>query len=412
MKFKYAFRGISRNFFYSFLIIVQLFFGFYSMYENINLYKKMNKETKNIDNILKYKKMYGLEVQDVEDNSKYFKDIDKTIKYMENQSKYNFIINIENHLVTPIFSGYNQFQKYDRKWKVDGKDNFPIKNFTVNKKYLKIYPLKLQRGRMFNKNEFDFKDKSVVPILVGANYSKYFKVGDEIEINGEKRRKGKIIGILKKDQYNPGSVAVPDSKYINLNDYIISTDSVFESKWEVYTYSLLSGTYISFNDDLDQDEINKELKTIKKAFNSIPSIKNAGIRDLSEYINQDKDKFKEQFEIISITSISVIVFVCITFIISLLESIDKRKKEYGVHIMSGGKLLDVAIITYLEVLIIFFITFLFTVSVLYYKYGPLLNINTLSILFIITIFLSIFSSIVPIMKIFKLNINELIKGDE
>lgn len=40
MKFKYAIRGISSRFFYSFLIIAQLIFGFYSMYENINLYKK------------------------------------------------------------------------------------------------------------------------------------------------------------------------------------------------------------------------------------------------------------------------------------------------------------------------------------------------------------------------------------
>ncbi|OOO62881.1 ABC transporter permease [Clostridium tepidum] len=415
MRFKYALRGISRKFFYSFLIMFQLFFGFYSMYENINLYKKMDKETNNIEEILKYKNMYALEVQDVEDNSKYFKNIDKTIRSMENKSKYNFIRNIDNTIYTPIFDGYNQFQQYDYKWKINGKIHFPLKNFTINKKYLEVYPLKVKKGRMFNKNEFNFidKDNSVVPILVGANFSKYFKVGDEIPIQGLKvNYKGKIIGILEKDQYNPGNIAIPDSKYINLNDYVISTDSIFESELEVYTYSLLNGTYISFKNDLDKNEINEELKNIKKAFNSIPIIKNAGIRDLSEYINQDIDKFQEQFQIVSITSISVIIFVCITFIISLLESIDKRKKEYGIHIMSGGKLSDIAVTTYMEVLMIFFITFLFTVSAVYYKYGHLLDVNTLAILFIIIILLSILSSIVPIVKIFKLNINELIKGDE
>lgn len=414
MRLKYALRGISRKFFYSFLIIFQLFFGFYSMYENINLYKKMDKETNNIEEILKYKNMYALEVQDVENNSKYFKNIDKTIKFMENKSKYNFIRNIEHSIYTPIFDGYNQFQQYDYKWKVDGKIHFPLKNFTINKKYLEVYPLKIQKGRLFNESEFDFtgKDNSVIPILVGANLSKYFKVGDEIPIHWSRKHKAEIIGILEKDQYNPGNIAIPDSKYINLNDYVISTDSIFESELEVYTYSLLNGTYISFKDDLDRNEINKELKNIKKAFNSIPIIKNAGIRDLSEYINQDIDKFQEQFQIVSITSISVIIFVCITFIISLLESIDKRKKEYGIHIMSGGKLSDIAVITYMEVLMIFSITFLFTVSAVYYKYGHLLDVNTLSILFIIIILLSILSSIGPIVKIFKLNINELIKGDE
>ncbi|MCR1935421.1 hypothetical protein NSA27_12225 [Clostridium tepidum] len=93
----------------------QLFFGFYSMYENINLYKKMDKETNNIEEILKYKNMYALEVQDVEDNSKYFKNIDKTIKSMENKSKYNFIRNIDNPIYIPIFDGYNKFQQYDYK---------------------------------------------------------------------------------------------------------------------------------------------------------------------------------------------------------------------------------------------------------------------------------------------------------
>ncbi|MBV4431468.1 ABC transporter permease [Clostridium tyrobutyricum] len=415
MKFKYAFRGISSKFIYSFLIIAQLVFGFYAVYENINLYKTMHLESNKVEKFFKGKKVYSLEAQDVVNNSKYFADIINALDKIENTHKYTFMRNINVAVYNPIFNNYKQFEQYDYKWSVNGKIYFLAKNITIDRTYLKTYPLKIDKGRIFNNNEFKFigKNNAIVPVVVGSNYGKYYKVGDEILIQWRKiHYRGKIIGILKNNEYNPGDVRDQDNKYINLNDYIISTDSIFESKYDLCTFSLLNGSYILFDDSENTSAINKKLKNITKTFNYIPGVKDVGIRDLSSYISQNTDLIKEQLQIVSLTAISIIIFVCITYAISLLDSIERRKKEYAIHIMSGGRLCDIAGIVYTQIFIIFSISYIITASILYYKYGKLININNLLILLLVMIIVSGISALIPVIRIFKLNVSNLVKGDE
>ncbi|MBP2032888.1 putative ABC transport system permease protein [Clostridium algifaecis] len=415
MKFKYAIRGLSRRFFYSFLIIAQLIFGFYSMYETINLYKRMNLETNKAENFFKDKKVYALEVGSILNSSNNMDKIMAALKKIEGNSKYTFVKTSMTGEMIPAFNNYYQFAASDFKSNINGKTYFQIKNIVINKSYLKTYPLRVEKGRLFTSNDFNFigKDNFVFPIVVGSNYGKYFKVGDEIPIDSRKsKRMGKIIGILKENEYGIGDISQIGNRYVNLNNYIISTDAIYEDKFELCDLTLYNANYILFDSSEDQSEIYKELTKIKKMFNDIPAIKDAGVRDLTKYITQDSDMLKEQYEIIFITSISVIIFVCITVIISILDSINKRKKEYGIHIMSGGKLFDIAGIMYLEIFSTFFIAYMITVSVIYYIDGKLININSLLILLIAMLVISIISAIIPVTRIFNLNISDLVKGDE
>lgn len=415
MKFKYAIRGISSRFFYSFLIIAQLIFGFYAVYENINLHERIELETNKVEKFFKDKKAYSLEVENMNFNSSDndFQKIIDVFSNMENSSKYTFIKTSIVGPMTPIFNNYQQFQDSDFKSNVNGKTYFQAKNISINRPYLNIYPLNVEKGRLFTSNEFNFiGNNAVFPIVVGASYGKYFKVGDEIPIVIGKKRMGKIIGILKENEYAPGDVSQPSSRYINLNNYIISTDSIYEKKFELCDMAFFNANYILFDNSTNQSEIYKELIKIKKMFNDMPAVKDAGVRDLTEYITQDLDMLKEQYEIVAITSMSVIIFVCITFIISILDSINKRKKEYGVHIMSGGKLSDIAGITYLEIFITFFMAYVITASIIYYRDGGLININSLLMLLIVMVVIATVSALIPIIRIFNLDINQLVKGDE
>jgi putative ABC transport system permease protein len=411
MKFKYALRGISRRFFYSFLIIAQLIFGFYSMYENINLYKRINSETNKVEKFFKEKKAYALEVSNLTNNSSDLQKVIDAFKNMENSSEYTFIKTTMVGPMTPIFNSYQQFQDSGNfKSNINGKTYFQVKDISINKPYLKTYPLKVGKGRLFNSNEFNFiGNNTVFPIVVGANYDKYFKVGDEIPLDS---RIGKIVGILKKNQYAPGDVRQPDVRYINLDNYIISTDAIYKDKFDLCNLTLYNANYILFDSSASQSKIYNELAKIKKMFNDIPALKDAGVRDLTEYITQDADMLKEQYEIVAVTSVSVIIFVCITFIISILDSIEKRKKEYGIHIMSGGKLFDIGTIIYLEIFITFFISYMITASIIYYRDGELVNINSLLMLLIAMVVISTVSALIPIVRIFNLDIDQLIKGDE
>ncbi|WP_147566243.1 ABC transporter permease [Clostridium tyrobutyricum] len=411
MKFKYAIRGISRRFFYSFLIIAQLIFGFYSMYENINLYKRINSETNKVERFFKDKKAYALEVSNLINNGSNLQKIIDAFKNMENSSKYTFIKTSMVGPMTPVFDNYQQFQDIGNfKSNINGKTNFQIKDISINKPYLKTYPLKAEKGRLFTNNEFNFSgNNDAFPIVVGANYGKHFKIGDEIPLDSHI---GKIVGILKENQYAPGDIRQPDVRYINLDNYIISTDASYKDKFDLCNLTLYNANYILFDSSTNQSEIYNELAKIKKMFNDIPAIKDAGVRDLTEYITQDADMLKEQYEIMSVTSMSVIIFVCITFIISILDSIERRKKEYAVHIMSGGKISDIAGTVYLEIFITFFIAYIITASIIYYRDGGVININSLLILFFVMIIVSGISALIPVIRIFKLNVSNLVKGDE
>ncbi|AYD39708.1 ABC transporter permease [Clostridium fermenticellae] len=413
MKIKYALMGISSRFFYSFLIITQLTFGFYSIYENINMYKRVNSETNKVERFFKDKKAYKLEAEEFNfnANSSNFKTIVDIFKTMEKSKKYTFVRNSGSGMMIPTFNNYKQFQASGEFHAVvDGKTYFQTKDMCINRPYIKMYPLNVQKGRMFTDDEFNFiGDNNVFPIIIGANYSKYFKVGDKIPMDS---RIGKIVGILKENEYSPGDVSQIGERYVNLNNYIISTDASYKNEVSLCDSTLFNTNYIIFDNSTEQSEINSELSKIKKALNAVPAIRNANMRDLSKYITQDRDMLEEQYEIISITSISVIIFVCITFIISILDSVDKRKKEYGIHIMSGGTLSDIAKITYWEIFITFFISYVITGSIIYYRDGKLININSLILLFIIVLIISLAAAVIPVIKIFKLNINELVKGDE
>ncbi|MBV4421732.1 MAG: ABC transporter permease [Clostridium tyrobutyricum] len=411
MKFKYAIRGISRRFFYSFLIIAQLIFGFYSMYENINLYKRINSETDKVEKFFKDKRAYALEVSNLINNGSDLQKIIDAFKNMENSSKYTFIKTSMVGPMAPVFDNYQQFQDIGNfKSNINGKTYFQIKDISINKPYLKTYPLKVEKGRLFTSNEFNFSgNNDVFPIVVGSNYGKHFKIGDEIPLDSHI---GKIIGILKENQYAPGDVRQPDVRYINLDNYIISTDASYKDKFDLCNLTLYNANYILFDSSANQSEIYNELAKIKKIFNDIPAIKDAGVRDLTQYITQDADMLKEQYEIIAVTSMSVIIFVCITFIVSILDSIEKRKKEYGIHIMSGGKLSDIAGIVYLEIFITFFIAYIITASIIYYRDGGLININSLLVLLLVMIIVSGISALIPVIRIFKLNVSNLVKGDE
>ncbi|WP_333886956.1 ABC transporter permease [Clostridium sp.] len=410
MKFKHAFRAVSRKSFFSLLLIIQLVFCFYSIYENLNLNEKISLETKKIERYFKNKKVYTLEAPNLFGRDVDMSELNKAFNKLYSNPNYEFFKIDIGSIAIKSFKDSEQFKAYDYQLK---KGYFLAKNITIDKKYFKNYPIKLKYGRLFNDEEYkvNYKSDRIIPILVGSNYSKYFKVGDEIPIEistGE--GKGKIIGIIEENQYSPGDVTQPDSKYLNFNNYIITTELVFE---EDYYKNLcaFNGNYIIFDNSIEEYKIQNYLNDIKETFNSIPHL-NVGTRDLTKYIEAESTLFKEQREITFTTSISIIIFVCVTLIITLLNSINKRKKEFGIHIMCGGKLSDIAAITYLQILIVFISSYLISVAFIYSQYKTDINFHILGMEFTIMLFISVATSILPVIKIFNLNLSELIKGDE
>ena len=410
MKFKHAFRSISRKSFFSLLLIIQLIFCFYSIYANLNLNEKVSSETKKIEKYFKNKKAYTLKAPNLFERDVDLSQLNKEFNKLYDNPNFEFFKIDIGTIEIKNFNGYKQFEGIN--FKV-GEGFFLAKSITIDKKYLENYPIKIKDGRLFNNEEYNLNSKHAksIPILVGSNYSRYFKVGDEIPTMLDSGKGTvKIIGIVEENQYSPGNVIQPDCKYLNLNNYIINTDLVFEDDYYKNLFAF-NGNYIMFDDSMEEYKIQNYLNDIKESFNSIPHL-NVGISNLTKDIEAESTLFKQQREITSTTTISIIIFVCVTLIITLLNSINKRKKEFGVHIMCGGKLLDIATITYLQILIIFISSYLISVAFIYSEYKTDINFHILSMEFIVMLLISIVTAVLPIIKIFNLNISELIKGDE
>ncbi len=237
-------------------------------------------------------------------------------------------------------------------------------------------------------------------MLVGKELSKHFKVGDVFQgLNKDKSKKFKVIGILKENLSVFGATGVYD--IVNTNSYFI-IPKVVESNLENFDAKIFFGRKDS--------NIKNFKESIEKDFNDM----NISIQvNLVDDNLKDVEKgIKTQRSINNITFIVVLLFSSVGFISSLLYSINKRLSEFGVHLMSGGTIGDIAARIFIEIsiqiVISFIVAYIFRVAYVPYK----MEIRDLfeSILYAVIICISI--SLVPVTKILRINIDQLLRGRE
>ncbi|MBQ3423512.1 MAG: ABC transporter permease [Romboutsia sp.] len=421
MKLRYAINGLKRNLIFTLLLIIQLVFAFYAIYNTIEVKNKVHTESDKIATYFKGKKVYKLNTQftdNIFDQHSYPKvneeNLEKTFNELKNFSEINFTHQVLFPILIEKFDDNEDFKLYPPESEFEGKVFFQAKNITLNENTLKEFNIKLKDGRLFNSDEFEKSDgyNNKISIIVGANYGKYFKVGDEINHMSSDMGliKAEIIGILEENQYIPMDMqAFNSNRYINLNNVILTGYSQFSS-YEIMYDTMFGYNFLLFDENTSNERIEEVKNKTKEAFYNNLGIK-VEIKDLNTYIKSELDTFKEQDNIISITSITIFIFISISLIISTLNAVYKRKKEFGIHIFSGGTIKDLATIIYLEILMILLFSLGITLLIIFYQYN-IININNLKILFLVLIFISIITTILPVIKILKLGINNIIKGVE
>lgn len=421
MKFRYAISGIKRNLVFTLILTIQLIFAFYVLYNTIDIKRNVEVESSKIVDYFKDKKVYNLENQSVDsifDNNIFPKvneeNLSKTFEELRNIPEVTFAHQVLFPILLEKFDGHENFKFYDPESDFEGRVFFQANNIILNEKSLKEFNIKLKEGRFFNfdENERNYADTNELPIIVGSNYEKYFKVGDEISyIRSDKGlAKAKVIGVLEENQYIPMDMRAFDSKrYVDLNNFILTSYCEF-TDYEIMYDTMFGYNFILFNESTSDERIEEVKNKIKMSFSDNLDIK-IDIKDLNNYIKSELDTYTEQENIISITAITIFIFITITLIISNLNFIYKRKKEFGVHIFSGGTMKDLAIIIYLEVLIVLVTSLIISLLVIFYQNNSL-NVTNVKILFLTLIIISIITTILPITKILNLGINDIIKGVE
>lgn len=421
MKLRYAINGIKRNLVFTILLIGQLICAFYVLYNTVDTKKTVNAEASKISTYFKDKKVYKLKsgVLDIlsdkdklpkvnEENLKNTFNKIQSIKGLTFAHQVRFPITIES------FNGHEEFKYYPPENEFEGRMFFQGNNITLNETSIKEFNIKLKEGRFFNsdENEYGYADNNPLPVVIGANYAKHFKLGDEIPYYGNENTisKAKVIGILEENQYIPTDMMAFDFKrYVDLNNYMLTGYSQF-SGYRIMYDTMFGYNFMLFDKNVSDERIEDIKNEIRKTFPDNLGMK-IDIVDLNGYIKAELDTFKEQDSIISITSIIIFIFISATLIISTLNSIYKRKKEFAVHIISGGTMRDLAINIFLEVVIVLIISFVISLLVIFYE-NKTLNLVNLKVLFLMLIVISITTTILPIIKMLKIGINHIIKGVE
>ncbi|MGL6186187.1 MAG: FtsX-like permease family protein [Clostridium chrysemydis] len=109
-------------------------------------------------------------------------------------------------------------------------------------------------------------------------------------------------------------------------------------------------------------------------------------------------------------SIIILLFVSLSIIQFMMNSIQNRKREFGIYILNGGRIVDISKIVLYEIII--YMVVALTVLFAIVNALNIFNLNTTLIIIGLTIVYSFITFLLPYKKIKNFEVKELIKGDE
>lgn len=426
MKLKHLIKNFLRNKWFNSILILQVVLGLIALNITLDLRQKITEETRKIISYFDNKDVYTLRYIDYEDGTGISDEFNSKLTEENFDECYNMLGNSDFLTFThndgsfPLalkqseIDNFQNFQYYDVYGNVDGIPYFQAKNIIVNNTALTQFNVSLSQGRLFNFDEYSYdftKYNNYIPLIVGSDYSNQFNLGDKISVYQDDGFKdGIIIGILEDNQFMPSSMSqTGDYKYVNLDNCIITTYSIFTSYLTKYRW-IQDFNFILLDKDIPMDKINNYFDTIKTTFKEKLGMSIA-FENQNNYVQSELDTYNTQNDIMTLTSLTIFIFITLTIIISLLNSIIKRKAEFSIHILTGGTLLDVSKMIYLETLTSLLLSLGISLNIIYFRYGNLTLQRFISLFFIIII-ISILATIIPITQILKLDINSLMKGSD
>ncbi|GKX67744.1 ABC transporter permease [Inconstantimicrobium mannanitabidum] len=442
MKIKYALKAILSNKLLSIVLIIELICGYYSFYNILDFQKQINEQTKKVNFIYGNVSVYSIRLKTT--GIMGFKDNEKLlacIKELQTSKDYKFTIGKESDIRLKKFRGFENFKAGESSnCKIDNVEYVYANSFAVNENAVKSFDLQVQEGRLFDENEYSKgSEDNIYPVVLGANYKGYYKVGDVIDglkLEEDIGAKFKVVGILERSASMPlkfdyNSIFFQSEKgspnFVNLDNYIVrpffddasrnTADDMFF--WAYRNFAILDKNYSEEKKEKILNDIKDKLENATEEKFIITSYDKIITKQLDQYINSRNTYLY--------TSITVLIFLSITIIVGMLNSINKRKKEFGVYISSGARMKDIMRMIGLQMILISVIALIFTaVTILiYYHYfdgdalmdNPYIKVKSLdfkalAVLLFGGVAYSAIASLIPIRKIKKLNISDLLRRDD
>lgn len=420
---KNALKSLTRMKFMSVLIILQLSIGL-SMLNSISSIIQDNAIKKQrFDKLVDFERGYMTRIIPKDFNSESRSDSDTIFnRYNKINDIYNEFYSYKKQgfidsykIVFPVFFDISEIDKYIPKEFVSGPGDKTAPHrakIIINDEFLNQYNFNVIEGRSLDDNDFNIDSTDLIPILIGIGYKDKVKVGDigtadlYTYSNELIKAKFKVVGIMER---NSIPSIVTKSNYMEsivYSDYSIvipSTNSLLFLSNSVALGD--QGAYIETNNiDAFENILNSDLEETNMT-SRIQSLK----EDYEGIMEELKRKVIKSVTLgITLTFLSIIGITSV-----LLGELNKRKKEFGIRLASGAKLFDICKEITFEIM--FMMIFSSILSMILMKIGtsdqnnfisPYLILINIAIVAILTLIISL----IPVLKIKKMNIIELVRG--
>jgi hypothetical protein len=241
-----------------------------------------------------------------------------------------------------VFEAYYEMGDTMDPYEYNGKTYINVKSIQLNNPVFDLNNIQLSSGKYFSEEDYKFYNgMKKIPIILGAEYSTIYELGDEVEINYfEKSFKGEVKGILNYSQ----KIMTSNEPEVLLDRYIIIPTFNFDEtpssilseqpKNELFVRaSLLNNANGMLVTELSPLEIRKVFDNIS----SDTGFENYQILGANSIAVDSLVKMTETNRIIIFSGLAIVfVISLITFLFTLSLKMNKNIGVYSVLIISGS----------------------------------------------------------------------------
>jgi len=303
------------------------------------------------------------------------------------------------------WDGYEQGENAAREDE-NGRTFYYIKCIQVSLSFFSEFALETAEGRLFQSNDYS-KFGEIVPVILGSSYSDSFSVGQTFDglFLGQSCTYS-VIGILKPDAtyINWGEISFCD-RYMIIPHFLPNAEPTNADKW-MLIQEVGSGVIVSDQDDETIQQRVDEIVAESGANNvgyTIGSSENSD--DLGRFNNMTAEVSRQSTIIFAI----LYIFIILSITITVSGFIREYQYEFGVLMLigAGSRDISVTVMNFLGVYVVIGnVTSIFLMV--------LFNDLSYTILYIqiAAVLIFILSGIMPIIKVYHLDIHEFIGGKE
>lgn len=365
-----------------------------------NIYFNLSNNLDSVDNFFE-------NTQSLSNIKKFYNDVSKS------DNSYVYFESIFQPLELIDFKGEDKFQYgyedgfdlTENQFKLNNRHVTRVKNVLISENILTEFKLKLDSGRIFNKNDYDFSTDKTIPVILGYELKNIYSIGDNIEghLYSDKAYKFKVVGFFEKDSFifEEGNIKYLDRFIVTpAFNWGESPKTKEENGFQQILYFAKStGAFIGLEDKKQFNSFMSEFNSVRQKHNIFDFI----IVNMP-LIGSDLLKIASKESVnISLVISSIMLFISIISLsITLICKIKSNLPTYGIYLLNGANKNN--LITYIsfEALTLFTISHIISYSLNLYIFA---HFNSYSIYVVIASILPfIIGCIFSIRYLLKLSI--------